>query len=489
MLYTENKFTEKIFSNYGGTARRRRAVQHTGYKEQCMFIGRDKELEILHQQFNAAKRTAVLVYGKRRVGKSTLIKEAARDFAGVVINHLCIRSSYEGNLNLLCRSVCLALGLPPMNFASIFDLFDFLKSYSKPILIVLDEYQYLKDSLKENEVDSYMQVIVDSLPENVKVVLCGSYISIMKELLLESNPLFGRFTAIVHLEEFDYYDAAKFYPDLSVRDKIRFYAVFGGSPFVLTNLDPAQDIRQNISSLLINQNSILRTHIENVMLSEIQKAYDTRVFEIIGNSKKKYSDIAAHLGNRDNGLLDKQLKNLINMETLIKVFPINRSGDKKKQFYEIKDNLMRFYFAYIFGNDSLISKLGEESFYDAHIASSLNTFVSYRFEGIVIQYFMRQARIGRLHGIEDFGSFWYDDKETKTNGQFDCVLKEADGYDFYEVKFFEHPMTLDMCRKEETQVRALTELYCRKIGFVCSAGFSFDTDEYDLITGEDIYNS
>ena len=148
---------------------------------------------------------------------------------------------------------------------------------------------------------------------------------------------------------------------------------------------------------------------------------------------------------------------------------------------------MRFYFAYIFGNDSLISKFGEEAFFDMHIEKNLCTFVSYRFEGIVIQYFMRLARSGKLDGILDFGSYWFDDKETKTNGQFDCVLKVADGYDFYEVKFYEKPMSRHQCKEEEKQVRALTNLHCNKIGFVCSAGFAYESSDYDLIDGATLY--
>jgi len=454
-----------------------------------MFVAREKELFELKNQFTSEKKSVVLIYGKRRVGKSTLIKEAAKNFDGIVINHLCVKSTFEGNLSLLVRSVTMALNFPKMEFSTIFDLFDFLKMQNKKILLVLDEYQYFKESKKDFELDSLMQSIVDNLPENIKIVFCGSYISIMKELLEESNPLFGRFTKIIRIEEFDYYDSAKFYPNLSVREKIRFYSVFGGSPYVLSNLDYSKTLEENIQNLLINQDSLLRTYIESVMLKEIQKSFDIRILEIIANGKKRYKEISNLLNSQDNGLLDKQLKNLINMETVEKVFPINKANDKKKQFYEIKDNLMRFYFSYIFANDSLISKFGEKVFFENKISVSLNTFVSFRFEGIVNQYFKIQAHSGNLKTIEDFGSFWYDDKKSGKNGQFDCVLKENDGYDFYEVKFYEKPMTLFECEQEEKQVRDLVDLSCKKIGFVCSSGFDFESEKYELITGEDLYTT
>ena len=272
-----------------------------------MFIGRKKEIQSLKEEFNSEKKSVCLVYGKRRVGKSSLINESTKDFAGLVINHLCIKSSYEGNLAILCRSVALALNLPvSINFATIFDLFDFLESQNKKILLILDEYQYFKESKKDNEVDSYLQNIVDRMSDKIKIVLCGSYISVMKELIKESNPLFGRFTKILHIEEFDYYDASKFYPELSVNDKIAFYSVFGGSPYVLSNLNYQKSLEANIIDLLINQNSLLRSYIENIMLKEIQKAFDIRILEILGNGKKRYSEIINLLGVYDSGLLEKQ---------------------------------------------------------------------------------------------------------------------------------------------------------------------------------------
>lgn len=452
-----------------------------------MFFGRSEELETLKKALSDSKKTAVLVYGKRRIGKTTLIAEAAKSFDGIVVNFLCVQSSYHGNLVLLARAISHALHLPEIQFGSIFDTIEFLGRQEKKYLLILDEYQYMKESLKRGEMDSYMQLVIDKLPANIKLILCGSYISVMKELLLESNPLFGRFSHIMHIEEFDYFGAADFYPERSVEDKTSLYAVFGGSPYVLSCLDPKQSIEDNIIQLLLPATGILRSYIENVILREIQKSYDIRIFEILGNGKKRYRDIQSALGKQDNGLLDKQLKNLIDMEAIDKIYPINKAKDKKKQFYEIKDNLMRFYFTFIFGNESIIDKFGSKAFFENEISHRLKTFLSLRFEGIVCQYFKRLAHTGRLKGAYDFGSYWYDDKDTQTNGQFDCVIKKKNGYDFYECKFFNRPMTLTECETEEMQVRNIAGLEINKIGFVCLSGFDFKQNQYELIDGEALY--
>ncbi|MBO5604625.1 MAG: hypothetical protein J5915_04510 [Acidaminococcaceae bacterium] len=455
-----------------------------------MFIGREKELQGLSQELaDWQRRSAILVYGKRRVGKSTLINQAAKSFPGAVVNHLCVSSTYEGNLELLCQSVSRSLSLPFIRFASLFDLMDFLGTQYKKILLIIDEYPYWKQSKKQNEVDSYMQAVIDRLPSNVKLILCGSYISIMKELLTEGNPLFGRFSLIQHICDFDYYDAAKFYPQLPVKEKIAYYAVFGGSPFVLENLNISATLQDNIIRLLLPETGLIRSHIENVMLKEIQKAYDARILEIIGNGKKRYSEIRSILNNTDTGLLDKQLKILLNMETILKTEPINRKQDKKKQFYEITDNLMRFYFTFIFGNAGTISRIGATQYYQANMKEPLQTFVSRRLEGIVLQYFHRMAERGNYPDIEDFGSYWYDDPVSKKNGEFDCVMKRNGKYDFYECKYYDQPMTLQECRKEETQVKSIQGITVSRLGFVCTGGFAFDEDtDYELLDGDKLYS-
>ncbi|MBQ8136084.1 MAG: AAA family ATPase, partial [Clostridia bacterium] len=277
-----------------------------------MFLGRKNELHTLRQELSSwDQKTAVLVYGKRRVGKSSLIQEAAKGFDGIVINHLCVQSTFEGNLDLICRSVCQALGLPIVRFDSLLALMDFLKPTNKRILLIIDEYPYLKQTKKQNEVDSYMQSVIDRLPPNVKLILCGSYITMMKELLTEGNPLFGRFSLIQHIRDFDYQDAARFYPDLPVRDKAAFYAVFGGSPYVLENLDIHSSLQANILRLLLPETGLIRFHIENMMLNEIKKSFDTRILEALGNGKKRYSEISDALRMEETGLLEKQLKILL----------------------------------------------------------------------------------------------------------------------------------------------------------------------------------
>ena len=474
MCYTEFKFSENIFSKVQG-----------GNTE--MFVGREKELAQLIKIFHSAKKETVLIYGKRRIGKSTLISEAAKGFDGKVIAIVCIRSTFHGNIGLLSRNVSLALGLPDLHMTSLADIFHFLSTQNQKFLVVIDEYQYMKEAGRPGEVDSHMQNIIDQLSDNICLVLCGSYVSVMKELLEEENPLFGRFTQIIHLEEFDYRESALFYPDSTMPDKITWYSVFGGSPYVLSTIDTKDSLKNNVIQLLLPATGILRSYIENIMLREIEKSYDVRILEIIGNGKKRYSDIASALGGDKNGLLSKQLNNLMDMETIAKIFPINKPHDKKKSFYSVRDNLMRFYFTFLFGNDGVISHIGENAYYNRFIEPYLTEFISRRFEDIVLQYFGRLTRSEVRTDILDIGSYWYDDSVHKKNGEFDCVVKTDSGYEFYECKFYKNPISRAECDREAAQVRAIPEISASRVGFVCSGGFDFTSDDYVLITGDDLF--
>ena len=225
------------------------------------------------------------------------------------------------------------------------------------------------------------------------------------------------------------------------------------------------------------------------MLKEIRRAYDVRILETLGNGKKRYSEIESAVRPKSSGLLDKQLKSLMSMETLRKISPVNRRNDKKKQFYEISDNLMRFYFTYIFGNTAILANLGERAFFETEVAPTLGQFVSRRLEDMAIQYFRRLSRAGALCGVRDFGSYWYDDPAAKSNGEFDCVLSREGSLDFYECKYFDRPMTLTECEDEERQARAIPGASVGTVGFICSGGFDFKSEAYELVTGDDLYRA
>ncbi len=149
---------------------------------------------------------------------------------------------------------------------------------------------------------------------------------------------------------------------------------------------------------------------------------------------------------------------------------------------------MRLYFTFIFGKAGIIARIGEEQYYNRNIDAVLEQFVSRRLEGIVLQYFHRAALLGKYPDIDDFGSYWCDDAATKSNGEFDCVIRRGEQYVFYKCKYYDKPMSLEECREEKAQLDSIKGIDVSGVGFVCTGGFAFKaTEDFVLIDGNELY--
>lgn len=451
-----------------------------------MFIGREKELTLLQQDYIGK---AVMVYGKRRVGKTTLIQKALENCQHQTVYYECSKGAMQDNIDGLVRELVRVKMLPvPLNFSTLQDVFIYLNALPKKIVVVIDEYPYLKKATDSATVDSIFQNIIDNRLSNIELVLSGSHIGMMKDLLQERNALYGRFAVTIKLNELNYQDAARFYPDRTPYDKVAHYAVFGGSPFVNQALNPAATLRENVISTILNPVSAVYLYASQLLLSDYSvKINAERIFSVIGNGKKRYTEIEDKLDVKKTGNLSKQIKSLTELEIVSRNSPINKIGDNKKATFEINDNLLRFYFTFIYKNASALQVLGAEAFYDEYVAPTLTDFISRRFEGICRDYFSLQVRSGKLKGVRNIGSYYYDDPVHRKNGEFDVALELADGYAIYEAKYYAHPMTLDEIHRETQQVANIKELAVKQLGFIAINGFVEQEKPYTYLDGNDIF--
>ena len=451
-----------------------------------MFIGREKELTLLQQDYIGK---AVMVYGKRRVGKTTLIQKALENCQHQTVYYECSKGAMQDNIDGLVRELARVKMLPvPLNFSTLQDVFIYLNALPQKIVVVIDEYPYLKKATDSATVDSIFQNIIDNRLSNIELVLSGSHIGMMKDLLQERNALYGRFAVTIKLNELNYLDAARFYPDRTPYDKVAHYAVFGGSPFVNQALNPAATLRENVISTILNPVSAVYLYASQLLLSDYSvKINAERIFSVIGNGKKRYTEIEDKLDVKKTGNLSKQIKSLTELEIVSRNSPINKIGDNKKATFEINDNLLRFYFTFIYKNASALQVLGAEAFYDEYVAPTLTDFISRRFEGICRDYFSLQVRSGKLKGVRNIGSYYYDDPAHRKNGEFDVALEFADGYEIYEAKYYAQPMTLDEIHREVQQVDAIKELTVKQIGFIAINGFAEREEPYLYLDGNDIF--
>ncbi len=456
-----------------------------------MFIARKEELSKLS---DAVKHTgrASLVYGKRRVGKTRLIKEALSRQEQSVIYYECIKGTVQENLNTFTHLLNELRILPfSSSFRSFSDVFAWLNTLPRTFVVVIDEYPYLSSLADAEIVDSVFQTVIDQKLSNIHLILSGSRISVMKNLLQKGNALYGRFQLILHLRELDYNDAALFYPSKSPYEKIAFYSVFGGSPFILQELREKETLEQNIVRTVLDESSPVSLYASNILLTDDTNAVNAeRILAVLGNGKKKYSELERALQASSTGSLAKQLKSLQATELVRQLFPINKPNDAKKKFYEINDNLLRFWFTYLYHSRSALQMIGPKAFFDRLVAPTLLTeYVPRRFEELCRSFFSRLARSGQLPGITNIGTYYYDDPVKHRNGEFDIALEFGNQYQIYEAKYYRKPMTLSEIHKEIGQIRDIESLNVVRLGFIAVNGFEKQEDGFCWYSGEDLYHA
>ena len=192
------------------------------------FLGRKNQVKLIINFLNSNKNNAALVYGRRRVGKTELLKHCLNQSLATSIYYECKETSELNNVESFSEIISETFGLPPLAFNSFEATLAFLykQATEKEIIVVLDEYPYIRNVVKG--LDSIIQSFVDNnkSKSKLKLILCGSYVETMKSLLEEKSPLYGRFDLVMHLKAMDYYESSLFYKDFSNEDKIRLYSVF-----------------------------------------------------------------------------------------------------------------------------------------------------------------------------------------------------------------------------------------------------------------------
>lgn len=451
-----------------------------------MFIGREEELALLREEHIGK---AVMVYGKRRVGKTTLILKALEQCSYQTVYFECLKGTMQDNIAGFVQELVRIKVLPvPLAFSSLQDVFAYLNTMPQIIVVVVDEYTHLYAMNDSAVVDSVFQSIIDNRLSNIELILAGSHIGLMKGLLQERNPLYGRFAASIKLDELNYLDASKFYPDKSAYDKVAHYAVFGGSPFINQALNPDATLRENIIGTVLNPMSPVYLYANQLVFSDNALNINTeRIFSVLGNDRKRYTEIEDALGVKKTGNLAKQIKTLTDLDILSRRIPINKPNDNKKATYELSYNLLRFYYTFVYKNASAFQVLGADAFYDEFIAPVLTDFIARRFEDICREYFSLQVRSGRMNGVRSIGSYYPDTAVRCENKAFSVSVELADGYAVYLPKYSAQPMTLDEIHGEAQRMEGVNDPGIKQLGFISINGFVEQEKPYAYLDGNDIF--
>lgn len=439
------------------------------------FIGRKEELEKLNRVMQADEMNFSLIYGRRRVGKSELVSQALSKIKAKKLYYECKQVAEESNVKGLSEILSESMGLPKLGFSNMESLLDYIFELSakEKIVLVLDEYPYLRESIKG--MDSILQAMIDKHRKTSKItlIILGSYVEVMRSLLEHGNPLYGRVDLTIYLKQMDYYESSLFYPNYSAEDKVRIYSVFGGIPYYNRLVDDSKSVKENIINLIASPGARLENEVSMYLNAELSKIINANeVFEALSRGFSKYSDILSQSHVSSGPTLADVLDKLIRMEVVDKTSPINDSGNKKKMAYHICDNLSLFYYRYIFKYSSQMNIMNSEVFYSKYIEKDFEDhYVPHLFENVCKQYLIRKNKKGEIEPvIEKIGKYYYDNPEERSNGEFDIVTEDELGYAFYEVKFKKKQISDEMIDEEIEQVKA-TGLDCYKYVFFSRSGF------------------
>ena len=298
-----------------------------------MFIGRKNELAFLEDKYNTPSGQLIVLYGRRRIGKTETLRKFCQGKDHVFYS--CTECTDEQQLKAFSTRMLLK-DLPAARYIKAFpdweqalgSISDFPGSGKK--LLIIDEFPYMVRN--NHSIPSILQNLWDSKlkNENVMIILCGSAMSfIEKNILSEKNPLYGRATGILKMNEMSFYEAIEFFPDYSRQDKLAAYAVLGGIPHYLRQFDRHESIEKNIKMNILQRGSILYSEVEFLMRQELREitVYNT-IIEAVALGNTKLNDIFQKT-QIDKNKLTVYLKNLIDLGIIRREFSVSEvcSGD------------------------------------------------------------------------------------------------------------------------------------------------------------------
>ena len=435
------------------------------------MIGREYELECLNELYNSNKFEFLVLYGRRRIGKTTLLTEFAK-------KHDCLYFlSQEKNTTLnLSEFAKLTKDYFDMDYIPqaedwnqminiLTERIEFKldKNPNEKVCIIIDEFPFIAKEYPT--IKSILQHTIDHKwqHKNVMLVLCGSSVSFMvNEVLGYSSPLYGRRTANIELKPLNYLEASKFFPNFSNIDKITAYTILGGIPYYLQIFDDKLSLKENISKYIFDSSSVLREEPMLLLKQEFREPtiYNS-IIEAIATGSSKFNEISQKI-NEETSKCASYMKNLQEVRIVDKIIPYGENANSKKSIYTLSDPFFRFWYKYVFSNASTLSLVGAKRYTDL-IYNDISTVLGSAFEEVGTQYLVLQARSGKLPFIPNgMGKWWGNNPKKKSQDDVDIMgIKDNQGL-FCECKF----------RNEKFDLSEFNDLIC------ASEIFQNITDKY-----------
>lgn len=384
-----------------------------------MFIGRERELAALEEFYNRKGIGLTVIYGRRRIGKSTLINEFVKEKR--TIFYTATKVGSDRNLELFASRVA-AFFMPGIDitFTTTEAVFDFLAKNigDEKLVLVIDELPYWAEA--DESLLSVLQKYIDTVwkESSIKIILCGSSLSFMENRILsEKSPLFGRRDSQIRLEAFDYLDAAKFVPGYSNEEKAICYGITGGVAKYLSLIDPEKSLDENIVSLFFRPDGYLYDETRNLLVQEFSDVtVVNNIVEQIASGETTLNTIATRVREKEATVL-YSLDKLISVGLVERKKCITEEKNKKKTQYVLKDSMFKFWYEFIPKAVSVIEMGQGKLYYKNVVKPLLHSFMGAVFEDMCRYYTLKKG----IHGefgcfITKAGSWWGVENIKDQNG-------------------------------------------------------------------------
>lgn len=392
-----------------------------------MFIGRERELRTLNNLYQSDKFEFVVLYGRRRVGKTALINAFIDKKKNIYF--MGVESNAKQNLENFSNSIFeYQTGiLADTSFASFQAALEFVFRLAEKerIILALDEYPYVARASKS--LASTLQMLIDKYKDTSKLmlILCGSSMSYMEDhVLAYKAPLYGRRTAQMKLLPFTFEETCRYLSNMSGEDLALMYGVVGGTPQYLLQVNDKQSVAENIKNIYLNPTSFLFEEPGNLLKQEVREpATYTAIIAAIAAGSSRMSEISGKVGE-DSSVCSLYIKNLISLGIVRKETPYGEKASRKT-VYSIEDNMFRFWYRFVLENNSIIARGADELAYK-RIEPHLSDYMGKVFEDICSQYLWKLLLSGQCPvEFTSLGRWWGNNPMARSQTEID-IMGEQD---------------------------------------------------------------
>lgn len=406
-----------------------------------MFVGRAKEKAALNSFYEKAKERVACVYGRTGIGKTTLLKEFAKDKKTIFFT--AYATTDEAELEILAAAI--GVKRPVYTLENLLDEISAI-GQREPVLVIIDHYpNFVKANAK------YDKILHDYVTEKwvrmpVKLILCGdSYLSMEKKVYGRKALWKDVLSLSIEVEPMNFFDSRAFFPDAKEEDALMYYGMTGGIPYALTNL--VDDVEGSIMRLFLREEDDVTLLPEKTLGTELRElSYYNRMLATLAAGKSRVNAISAEVG-KPKDIVVPYMNTLMAIGVVKKENPVTEKTNRKKTRYSIKNSYDRFWYQYIVPNMALYYTGNFGKLLSDRVLPKLGEFRQYVFTNMCREFLEKETGKDTLpFTVAEIGNWWENDEEKHTTEGFDLVaLGENEGKSaiiFARCYYTEHPVEI-----------------------------------------------